>query len=433
MDRKRIKNIKIIMNLSNFSNEFKKILNRDYFLKELNPHRKKAFSKFKKIGFPTKKWENWRFTNVNEITDTHFKISELEDSSKSNSQFDLYKIDNLQTIVIYNGHYQNSISNLPDGVLLFNGIDYLKENEYEFDQLSECPFNLLNTAFVDSGINIIVKKNCIIKEPIRILFISNDEKSIMVNPRVNINLGQSSSITIVEHHVGNATSFLQNESVFISLDSNSQIDHIRIQSNSQSTNNIANINIKQNSNSNYKFFQYADGSRLSRSNIIVDLDGQNSNCEINFLSLSNNKQHIDNNILINHNNKETYSSQFVKSILLDFSTGVFSGKTRVKDNAQKIVASQINKNLILSKNAKMNSIPQLEIYTDDVKCSHGSTTGQIDDEALFYLQSRGINKSDAIELLVEGFANEAMDKINNKIIKRYLLQVLSNKFDNILN
>jgi len=136
---------------------------------------------------------------------------------------------------------------------------------------------------------------------------------------------------------------------------------------------------------------------------------------------------------VNHNSPQTHSSQFVKSILFDTSTGVFNGRTVVHENAQKITAHQTNKNLLLSKTAKMNSNPQLEIYADDVKCSHGSTTGQIDEDALFYLQSRGISKMDAMELMVAGFANEVLDKIPHPEIKKILHTYFTEKLKRLMS
>jgi Fe-S cluster assembly protein SufD len=136
---------------------------------------------------------------------------------------------------------------------------------------------------------------------------------------------------------------------------------------------------------------------------------------------------------VNHNSPQTHSTQFVKSILFDTSSGVFNGRTVVHQNARKITAHQTNKNLLLSKKAKMNSNPQLEIYADDVKCSHGSTTGQIDEDALFYLQSRGINKQDAMELLVTGFANDVLDKIPHPEIKQFIQADFTNKLGRLMS
>ena len=421
------------MSVSDYKAEFEKMLNRDYFSKSLHSHRKEAFTQLEKTGFPTRKWEDWRFTNVSNISDGEFMISEISDAPQTTPNIDSYQMEGVDTVVIYNGHYQKDISSIPNGVNLLSGLEYMERKNGNFDRANNSPFDLLNTAFTDSGMCIVLEKNTLVKSPIRILFISNGDRSIMVNPRVNVDIGESSSLTFIEQHVGDATSFFQNESVFITLGNNAQLDHIRIQSNSEFTQNISNLNVNQVADSQYEFFQLVDGSKLGRSDICVQLDGENAQCNINSLTLSKNNQHIDNNIIVNHNSAQTHSSQFVKSILFDTSTGVFNGRTVVHENAQKITAQQTNKNILLSKKAKMNANPQLEIYADDVKCSHGSTTGQIDEDALFYLQSRGINKQDAMELMVVGFANEVLDKIPHPEIKKAIYTEFTVKLNRLMS
>ena len=421
------------MSLSNYKVEFEKILNRNYFSKSLRPHRKEAFTKLEKIGFPTQKWEDWRYTNVSKISDGEFMISEISDAPQSTPNIDSYQMDGVKTIVIYNGHYQKDISSVPNGVNLFSGLEYMDRKNGNINWENSSPFDLLNTAFTDSGVCIVLEKNTRVNFPIRILFISNGDRSIMVNPRVNVDQGESSSLTFIEQHVGDASSFFQNESVFITLENNAQLNHIRLQSNSEFTQNVSNLKINQANDSQYEFFQLVEGSRLGRSNICVQLDGENAQCNINSLTLSKNNQHIDNNIIVNHNSAQTHSSQFVKSILFDTSTGVFNGRTVVHENAQKITAHQTNKNLLLSKKANMNSNPQLEIYADDVKCSHGSTTGQVDEEALFYLRSRGINKQDAMKLMITGFANEVLDKIPHPEIKKAIYIEFTVKLNRLIS
>ena len=421
------------MSISNYKVEFEKMLNRNYFSKSLHPYRKEAFTQLEKTGFPTQKWENWRFTNVSNISDGEFMISEISDAPQTTPDIDSYQMEGIDTVVIYNGHYQKDISSIPNGVNLLSGSEYMERKNGNFDRANNSPFDLLNTAFTDSGMCIVLEKNTLVKSPIRILFISNGDRSIMVNPRVNVDIGESSSLTFIEQHVGDATSFFQNESVFITLGDNAQLNHVRIQSNSEFTQNISNLNVNQAADSQYEFFQLVDGSKLGRSDICVQLDGENAQCNINSLTLSKNNQHIDNNIIVNHNSAQTHSSQFVKSILFDTSTGVFNGRTVVHENAQKITAQQTNKNILLSKKAKMNANPQLEIYADDVKCSHGSTTGQIDEDALFYLQSRGINKQDAMELMVVGFANEVLDKIPHPEIKKAIYTEFTIKLNRLMS
>jgi ABC-type transport system involved in Fe-S cluster assembly, permease component len=180
--------------------------------------------------------------------------------------------------------------------------------------------------------------------------------------------------------------------------------------------------------SRYNYFQFIDGGGLSRSNIYTYLEKENAECFLSGITLSNKKQHFDTNIITDHISPNCTSHQNFKSVLNGNSTGVFNGRTIVRENSQKTDSRQSNKNLLLSENAMMNSNPQLEIYADDVKCAHGSTTGALDEEALFYLRSRGIDRKSASSLLIRGFVSELIDEVNNLDIKNYLF----NRFDNWL-
>ena len=408
------------MNLSNFQIEFDKMMNRDYFSDKVHPMRQEAFSKFLEMGLPTKKWEDWQFTNLSSISKGKFRLSEVQDTPKGDIDISQYEINDLETIVIYNGHYQETMSSIPDGVQLLSGLDFLEKTNWEFKSPETSPFNLLNTAFMDSGMSIVVDSNVEVEKPIRMLFISSGLESLMVTPRFHIDLGESSSLTFIEHHVGDSKSFFQNESVFLSLGQNAQLNHIRIQSNSVSTANIANLDLNQDADSQYSFFQFAEGSKLGRLNICAKLKGEGANCIINGLAFSNGTQHLDHHIITDHQVPHCTSSQNIKSVLQDKSSGVFNGRTIVRKDAQKTDSNQSNKNLLLSKNTLMNSNPQLEIYADDVKCAHGSSTGALDEDALFYLRSRGLDLLSAKALLVRGFATELLDKVKHDGIRDFI-------------
>lgn len=417
------------MSLSNFKIEFDKILNRGYFSDDLNPIRKKAFSKFIDKGLPTNNWEEWRFTNLSKLKHGNYHIPETKDASFYNIDISSFEIDSIDTIVFYNGHYQKTLSSVPAGVQLLSGLEYLERKNWEFNNVEHSPFDLLNTAFMDSGMSFIIDPETVVETPVRILFISNGKHSIMANPRIYLDVGDSTSLSFIEHHVGDATSYFQNASLFVAVGANTSLDHIQIQSNSTSTQTITNLDIQQETDSSYTFTQFADGSELGRNNIYVDLNGKGSNCELSGLALSDGIQQLDNNIIINHKVPHCTSSQLFKSILKEKSSGVFNGRTIVQKNAQKTDANQSNKNLLLSNNAIMNSNPQLEILADDVRCAHGSTTGELDSDTLFYLQSRGLDQAMAKSLLVKGFATECFDGIKNKKVKEFI----EKRFDSWLN
>jgi len=400
------------------NHEFNKNCERNFFFSDFNKIRKSAFKKLECMGFPNRKWENWRFTNITHLENANYKT--LDFDNLQNIDLSSFKIDNYNTVIIYNGQIQYKFSKLCEGLKLLSAKEYF-ERTGDFFSSENSPFDLLNTAFMDSALCLIVDQKTTISKPIKILYISNGDESIMTNPRLYIDVEQGSNLKIIEEHIGDAQSSLQNQAFYLTLKDNTNVEHTRIQSNSENSNSFSNLYINQDRNSKYDFNLYMDGSKLIRNEIFISLNNENSECNINLLSLSKNDQHHDNKIIINHNSHNTKSSQFVKSILTDKSSTVFNGRTIIKKNAQKVEASQSNKNLLLSESARTNSIPQLEIYADDVKCSHGSTTGQIDEDALFYLRSRGIPKQDALNIFIEGFAMELIDIINDEIVKENLL------------
>ena len=187
--------------------------------------------------------------------------------------------------------------------------------------------------------------------------------------------------------------------------------------------------MEQNSDSRYTFFQFADGSQLGRLNIYNELKGEGANSDINGLTLSNDSQHLANHIITDHQVPHCSSSQNFKTVLQDYSSGVFNGRTIVRKDAQKTDSSQSNKNLLLSKSALMNSNPQLEIYADDVKCSHGCTIGQLDDDALFYMRSRGIREKEAKAVLTYAFASEAVNNFTISEVKQLAQKLIAQKLD----
>jgi len=293
----------------------------------------------------------------------------------------------------------------------------MEQNGWALSQPTKSSFDLLNTAFMDSGVSIIVDRGIQINEPIRLLFICSGDEKLMTSPRIHVDVGESSFLSLFEHHVGDCNEYFFNQSVIVNIERNGRLDHIRLQNNSESTINMGNLHVKQQEDSTYDFVQFAFGGKLGRTDVNIDLCEEGANCFVKGLSLSDHKQHLDVNVITNHYAPNCISGQSFKSILKDNSSGVFNGRVIVHDGAQKTDSSQSNKNLLLSKDALMNSNPQLEIYADDVKCSHGSSTGALESDALFYIRSRGIDQETATALLVHGFASEIIEVLKNHDIK----------------
>ena len=409
--------------------EFEKIINRSYLSKKIRPIREKAFNSLMIDGLPQKKSESWRFTDLSSIKNGHFSISDKNDAPKKFIKLPKYGFESFKTIVIYNGHYQEDISSLPDGIELLSNIDYMEKHSLYVKQPYMSSFDLLNTAFMDSGMSLVIRKKEKVSTPLRLLFIYSGSNNIMVSPRIHLDLEHSSSLFLLEQHVGNCDEYLYNGSIIANIEEGAKLEHVRIQNNSKKTINISNHHIQQKQQSIYRFNQIAFGSSLGRVNLHANLIGQGADCSLNGLSLSSGKQHLDSNITINHQASYCKSNQDFRFILKDRSSGVFNGRAIVQEGAEKTDSNQSNKNLLLSEHALMNSNPQLEIYNDDVKCSHGSTTGSLDNDALFYLRSRGIKKDDAIGILVRGFASKKVDSIKNDEIQTYV----NEHFDKWLN
>lgn len=412
------------MNVSDYQNEFNKIIARKYFPSRLNSTRQKAFSKFLDIGLPTKKWEDWRHTDLSFLNKNNFRISEVNDASE-NIDFSKYKIKNTHTLVIINGHYVEHLSDAPKELKVLTNYEYLEQNDWKQKDKKDTPFDLLNTSLCDSGMSFIIEPDTDIDKPIHILFICSGSENLIISPQVNIDINRSSSATVIEQYASETSSFFQNNCVFASVKENASLNHLRIFSNANKTINISSSYIEQSENSNYKYFQFVDSGALQRSDIYNSLKGTNSTCFLSGLTLLDDDQQSATYITTDHIMPNCTSSQNFKSVLNNKSSGVFNGRTIVREDSQKTNSKQSNKNLLLSDKATMNSNPQLEIYADDVKCAHGSTTGALDNEALFYMQSRGLDRESASSLLIRGFVIELMEEIENKDLRNYLF----NKFD----
>ena len=400
--------------------EFLQVLEKQYFSSKTNTLRKNAFESFKIRGLPDKKLEDWRFTDLSSIKRGSYRISDHDAISKEPIDLSQFGLDSFDTLVFINGRYQDDFSSVPNNVNLMSHQEYLERCNWEVHQPDASPFDLLNTAFMDSGICITIEEGNKIDMPLRMLNITSGVSGTMVSPRVYIDVEESCSMQLIEQNVGHAGEYFCNQSTIISIEKNARLDHVIIQNNSRNTINMANIHVKQQRDSNYTFSQFAFGGELSRLNLYAKMLGENANCFISGLNLSDGNQHLDSNIVTNHCASHCTSSQNFKTVLKDQSSGVFNGRSIVQINAEKTDSNQSNKNLLLSDQATMNSNPQLEIHTDDVKCSHGSTTGELDPDALFYMQSRGIDEKSAIAILVNGFVSEIIDDINHIDVSNYV-------------
>ena len=400
---------------------------------ELSELRQKAFSRFSECGFPTKKWEDWQFTDFSPFDKTKFRISsadDVKDIDKSHTQ----SFADSFSIIIINGHYQPQLSHVPNGVTIRTLFDvFIKDEKADLSYSEENPFIALNTSLMNCGLVVDVSDGIQIDKPIHYQFISTGiEDNIMNHPRLLIRLGENSSTEIIEHYKCESTSLYWNNCVTIcELGKNGELHHTRIQEDTgYHTGNIE-YHLQNDARLNTLFFN--SGTELYRGDVNISFNGQNASAELNGLSLLKNNQHMDMRVIVDHAYPHCTSNQLFKYILDDKSTGVFNGRVIVQKDSQKTDSSQSNKNLLLSKSSSINSNPQLEIYADDVRCSHGSTTGQLDEEVLYYLRSRGIDAVTAQQLMVEGFAGELLVNSKNEKISAYLRNKLTSWLKSLKN
>jgi Fe-S cluster assembly protein SufD len=294
-------------------------------------------------------------------------------------------------------------------------------------------FAALNTAFAEDGAYVHVRRGVVLTDPIYLLFISTaSDKPVMTHPRNLVVVGDEGQATIVEDYVSiGETPAFSNTATELVAGENAVVSHYMVEREHRQAFNISTLRIEQGRSANVSSHSVLLGGGLVRNNVHPVLDGEGGECMINGLFIGNGRQHLDNYMLVEHASPHCASRQFYNGILDDHARGVFHGRIIVHKDAQKTDAKQTNRNLLLSDDARIDTKPQLEIYADDVKCTHGATIGQIEENALFYLRSRGIDEISARKLLLLAFANECLDRMApsiardhvDKLIHTHLLQI----------
>lgn len=390
------------------------------------PLRKAAMSRFAELGFPTVNDEDWRFTNVAPIARLPFKPA-LE-SSRNGLNAALLEKNSFATLkasrlVFVNGHFAKEFSTIlpqADGIKVSSLAEALKNDSALVEKflgrhakVEDNAFTALNTAFFQDGAFIYVPAGKSVAEPVHLLFVStSSEEGATAHPRNLIVAEKSSKLTVIESYVATAegTTFTNavNEMV---IGENAVVEHCKFQDESLSAFHVAAIHAHLGRNSNFIAHSIATGAKLSRNNIRTSLADEGVECILNGLYLTKDDQLADHHMVVEHAKPHCNSHEYYNGILDGKSKGVFHGRILVRPDAQKTDAKQTNKNLLLSENATVDTKPQLEIYADDVKCTHGATIGQLNDESIFYLRARGIGLETARRMLIHAFAGEIIDRI----------------------
>jgi Fe-S cluster assembly protein SufD len=398
--------------------------------------RKGALQSFEKLGFPNIKNEEWKYTNFNPAIERSYKFPEKSSIANKDVQPFLFRVENANTLVFINGKFSKDLSQIvspPDSFVITNFGDGEQQSieKYFSNTLnpSQDGFTALNTAFAENGAFIRIPKNKIVRAPIFLYFISDASLSdVFIQPRNLVVAEENSQATIVEsfHTFGSHISFTNTVTEAV-LKQNAQLEYYKIENDADNSYHIGNTQILHEGKSHSSHTTITLSGALVRNNLNLALNAQFCEATLYGLYMLADKQHTDNHTLVIHAEPNCYSNELYKGILNDKSTGVFNGKIFVRPDAQKTNAFQSNKNILLSKDATMNTKPQLEIFADDVKCSHGATVGQMDEEPLFYLRSRGIPEKNAKALLVNAFASDVLEHIKIEALKEHLKEIISSK------
>jgi Fe-S cluster assembly protein SufD len=388
--------------------------------------RKAGIASFSEQGFPTLRHEDWRFTNVAAIAQLPFRP--MLEATPEKVAAEILKLDVFAglpgpRLVFVNGRYAADLSltpPLPEGVkagslaaALAKEPGFLEKHLGRYAQTGGNAFAALNQAFFLDGAFIHVPAGVAVTEPVRLVFISTARQSgATIHPRNLIVAEANSRLTVVESYVSTHDSaYFTNAVTELVAGDNAQVEHLKFQDEAAHAYHIATLHGQFGRRSNVKIHSFALGAKLSRNNIRAKLAGEGLECVLNGLYLTRDEQLADHHMIVEHAQPHCASHEYFNGILDDKSKGVFHGRILVQPIAQKTDAKQTNKNLLLSDDATADTKPQLEIYADDVKCTHGATVGQLNDESIFYLRSRGLDTETARRMLIHAFAGEIIERI----------------------
>jgi len=407
--------------------------------------REGAFARFCDVGFPTTHDEDWRFTNVSAISRSTFELA--SDESISEAQVAPFRIANSACqLVFVNGHFSprlSKVSNAAAGVTvstvarqIARDPSVLEAHLGRYLNIQRDSFSALNTAFFEDGAFVHIRRGTVLHNPICLLFISTaNDKPQMSHPRNLIVAENETQATVVEDYVslGGETPAFCNTATELFAGDNAVVSHYMIEREHQQAFNISTLRLQQGRSANVSSHSLLLGGGLVHNNVHPVLAGEGSECLINGLFIGNGQQHLDNYMLVEHASPHCASRQFYNGILDDKAHGVFHGRIIVHKDAQKTDAKQTNRNLLLSDDARIDTKPQLEIYADDVKCTHGATIGQIEENALFYLRSRGIDEISARKLLLLAFAGECLERMTANPARDHVERLINDHLLKIAN
>lgn len=406
---------------------------------DIHAIRAKAFQNFETLGFPTKKLEAWKYTSLNSVLKEDYSIFPDREKAVELADVKKYFIHDIDTykIVFIDGKYSSFLSSTThdgkDICLMSSALTkpkYKSVIENYFNKIAkEDNMTSLNTAFAKEGAYIVIPKGVEVEKPIQIInFTTGSEEATLLQPRNLIVVEQNAHVQIIERHQSLTTNpVLTNAVTEIFVAKHATVDYYKIQNDHTAASLIDNTYIEQQSESECSVHTFSFGGNITRNNLNFFQKGSHINSILKGITILEGKQHVDHHTLVHHIEPNCESHQDYKGIFNDRSTGVFNGKVIVNKEAQKTNAYQQNNNILVSDRSTINAKPQLEIFADDVKCSHGCTIGQLDEQALFYMQQRGIPKKEARGLLMYAFANTVLESVKIPEVQSRITKLIAQK------
>ena len=402
----------------------------------LRQRRERGMQRFSELGVPTTRDEEWKYTSLSELKRNDFRLAAPASRVISAGEIKSMGFNEIEgcRLVFVNGRFMSGLSSLEAGSKEVDAgslRDFLESDSAEahlgrYADLENHALAALNTAFIEDGAFVRIPDRVAVEKPIHLVFVTVAEQANQVShPRTLIVAGRDSQATVIETYIGmGEEAYWTNAVTEVVTAENAHIEHYKLQQEHVAALHTGFTYARQARDSRFASNSLSFGGRLVRSDTHVRLEGAGCECVLNGLYAVTGHQHIDHHTIIDHAMPHCNSHQLYSGILDGHSTGVFNGKVIVRQDAQKTDAIQSNKNLLLSRNADINTKPQLEIEANDVRCTHGATVGQIDEEAMFYLQSRGINRDDARSLLTYAFAADIIESLNVEPLRKPLEQFL---------
>lgn len=404
--------------------------------------RQKAFEALNKMGIPTTRHEEWKYTRIGSFFNKEYQYTEVQSplSAADLAAIRLPGYEQANELIYINGRYSSELSVVRSKGLTVQSLQEAAKNEYRdivSKHLGHSSNYLkdgiiaLSTAFVQDGVFVHIKKGQIIEHPIYIYNITDARQAnILAQPRTLVYVGENAQVKFVEtfNTLGTQESFT-NRVIEIVVEKDAITEYYKIQTDASHASQVATTHIQQIGKSYTHTVTVSLNAGLVRNNLNIVLDEERCEAHLYGIYLQQGQSHIDNHTVVDHAKPHCESNELYKGMLDDQSTGVFNGKIFVRQDAQKTNAYQSNKNVLLSEGASVNTKPQLEIFADDVKCSHGCTIGRLDDESLFYLRSRGIPENIARSLLLHGFALDILEQIKLTPIRDYVDKMISERLE----